>query len=75
MIVLSACQASSPRFLANENLSRPNCPRCGSVVHTSEASRPSFPSVAVVGQELPIGLNKTVLQLLLRSIMTSDRLS
>ncbi len=39
MIVQSACQASSPRFLANENLSRPNCPRCGSVVLVAEQSR------------------------------------
>ncbi len=39
MIVQSACQAASPRFLASENLSRPKCPRCGSVLLVAEESR------------------------------------
>ncbi len=51
MIVQSACQALSPqvaprvappvptRFLASENLSRPKCPRCGSVLLVAEESR------------------------------------
>jgi len=51
MIVQSACQAFSPqvatrvapraatRFLASENLNRPKCPRCGSVLLVAEESR------------------------------------
>lgn len=43
MIVQSACQASSPRVstrvLATENLSRPKCPRCGSVLLVAEETR------------------------------------
>lgn len=43
MIVQSACQASSPRastrVLASQNLSRPKCPRCGSVLLVAEESR------------------------------------
>ena len=41
MIVQSACQAASPRVptLATENLSRPKCPRCSSVLLIAEGSR------------------------------------
>ena len=43
MMVQSACQASSPRGssrpLASESLSRPKCPRCGSVLLVAEESR------------------------------------
>ena len=49
MIVQSACHASSPRVstralspkktLATENLSRPRCPRCGTVMLVAEQSR------------------------------------
>ncbi len=38
MGVQSACQDLAPR-LASENLSRPNCPRCGSVLLVAEESR------------------------------------
>jgi hypothetical protein len=38
MIVQSACQASI-HVLATENLSRPNCPRCGSILLIAEESR------------------------------------
>ena len=38
MIIQSACQASSRR-LATENLGRPNCPRCDSVLLMAEESR------------------------------------
>ena len=41
MIVQSACQATSPRVptLARQNLRRPKCPRCGSVLLIAEDSR------------------------------------
>ena len=39
MIVHSACQVPAPRLLAKESLSRPNCPRCGSVLFIAEESR------------------------------------
>lgn len=39
MIVQSAFQASSSRVLATQNLSRPNCPRCGSTLLVAEESR------------------------------------
>jgi len=39
MIVQSACQVRAPRFLASEGLSRPQCPRCGSVLLVAESSR------------------------------------
>jgi len=41
MIVQSACQGSPPRLsvLATDNLSRPKCPRCGSVLLVAEESR------------------------------------
>jgi predicted RNA-binding Zn-ribbon protein involved in translation (DUF1610 family) len=38
MIVQSACQASS-KDLATENLGRPKCPCCGSVLLVAEGSR------------------------------------
>ena len=38
MIVESACQGPS-QVLATENLSRPNCPHCGSVLLIAEESR------------------------------------
>jgi hypothetical protein len=38
MIVQSLCQASL-RVLATENLARPNCPRCGSILLVAEESR------------------------------------
>jgi predicted RNA-binding Zn-ribbon protein involved in translation (DUF1610 family) len=50
MIVQSACQASSPRLLASENLSRPNCPRCGSVVLVAEQSRFSANAFNAMGR-------------------------
>ncbi len=39
MGVQSVCQVPVPRLLAKENLSRPNCPRCGSVLLVAEESR------------------------------------
>jgi len=39
MIVQSAHQGPSPRILATEDLSRPNCPQCGSVLLIAEQSR------------------------------------
>ncbi len=39
MIVQSACQVPVPRLLASESLSRPQCPRCGSVLLVAENSR------------------------------------
>jgi predicted RNA-binding Zn-ribbon protein involved in translation (DUF1610 family) len=39
MIVQSAYQASTARSLATENLSRPPCPRCGSMLLVAEDSR------------------------------------
>ena len=39
MIVQSACQVPAPRLLASESLSRPKCPRCGSVLLVAEESR------------------------------------
>jgi predicted RNA-binding Zn-ribbon protein involved in translation (DUF1610 family) len=39
MIVHSACQVPASRLLAKESLSRPNCPRCGSVLLVAEESR------------------------------------
>jgi DNA-directed RNA polymerase subunit RPC12/RpoP len=38
MGIQSACQDLAPR-LASENLSRPNCPHCGSVLLVTEESR------------------------------------
>ncbi len=38
MGVLSVCQELPPR-LATERLTRPNCPRCGSVLLVAEESR------------------------------------
>ena len=39
MIVQSACQSASTRVLATEDLSRPKCPDCGSVLLIAEESR------------------------------------
>jgi predicted RNA-binding Zn-ribbon protein involved in translation (DUF1610 family) len=39
MIVQSACQSASIRVLATEDLSRPKCPDCGSVLLIAEESR------------------------------------
>ena len=39
MIVQSAYEAPMPRVLATENLSRPKCPRCGSMLLIAEESR------------------------------------
>jgi len=39
MIVQSACQNASTRVLATENLGRPKCPDCGSVLLIAEESR------------------------------------
>lgn len=39
MTVPSAYQTSAPRLAATEQLRRPRCPRCGSVVLVAEASR------------------------------------
>jgi predicted RNA-binding Zn-ribbon protein involved in translation (DUF1610 family) len=39
MIVQSAYQAPAARVLATENLSRPKCPRCGSMLLIAEESR------------------------------------
>jgi len=39
MIVQSACRAAPTRPCAAENLRRPNCPRCGSVLLVAEESR------------------------------------
>lgn len=39
MIVPSACEAPTARVLATENLSRPKCPRCGSMLLVAEESR------------------------------------
>jgi RNase P subunit RPR2 len=39
MIVQSACHALSTRVRASENLSRPKCPRCRSVLLVAEDSR------------------------------------
>ncbi len=36
---ISACQVPAPRLLASENLRRPKCPRCGSVLLVAEESR------------------------------------
>jgi predicted RNA-binding Zn-ribbon protein involved in translation (DUF1610 family) len=38
MIVQSACQARSTRVLATEDLSRPKCPSCGTVLLVAEES-------------------------------------
>jgi RNase P subunit RPR2 len=39
MIDLSACQSASTRVLATEDLRRPKCPDCGSLLLIAEASR------------------------------------
>ena len=39
MIVQSACRSASVRVLATEDLSRPKCPDCGSVLLIAEESR------------------------------------
>ena len=39
MIVQSACQSASIRVLATEDLSRPKCPDCGSILLIAEESR------------------------------------
>jgi predicted RNA-binding Zn-ribbon protein involved in translation (DUF1610 family) len=39
MIVQSACHASSSWIVASVNLSRPKCPRCGTVLLVAEESR------------------------------------
>jgi predicted RNA-binding Zn-ribbon protein involved in translation (DUF1610 family) len=39
MIVQSACRSASIRVLATEDLSRPKCPDCGSVLLIAEESR------------------------------------
>ncbi|HXW39895.1 MAG TPA: hypothetical protein VEK75_01735 [Xanthobacteraceae bacterium] len=39
MTVQSAYQVSAPRLTARDNLRRPQCPRCGSVVMAAEQSR------------------------------------
>jgi hypothetical protein len=39
MIVQSAYQAPTARSLATGNLSRPKCPRCGSMMLIAEESR------------------------------------
>jgi predicted RNA-binding Zn-ribbon protein involved in translation (DUF1610 family) len=39
MIVPSACQTASTRVLATEDLSRPKCPDCGSILLIAEESR------------------------------------
>ena len=39
MIVQSACRSASLRVLATEDLSRPKCPDCGSVLLIAEESR------------------------------------
>ena len=39
MIEQSACQSASTRVLATENLGRPKCPDCGSVLLIAEESR------------------------------------
>jgi predicted RNA-binding Zn-ribbon protein involved in translation (DUF1610 family) len=39
MIVQSACRSASTRVLATEDLSRPKCPDCGSVLLIAEESR------------------------------------
>ena len=39
MIVQSACQSASTRVLATEDLSRPKCPDCGSILLIAEESR------------------------------------
>jgi hypothetical protein len=39
MIVQSAYQALTARVRATENLSRPKCPRCGSMMLIAEESR------------------------------------
>jgi len=38
MIVQSACQSSSTRVLATEDLGRPKCPDCGSILLFAEES-------------------------------------
>jgi predicted RNA-binding Zn-ribbon protein involved in translation (DUF1610 family) len=50
MMVQSACQASSPRRQASENLSRPKCPRCGSVLLVAEESRFNTNAANAMGQ-------------------------
>ena len=39
MIDQTACQSASTRVLATEDLSRPKCPDCGSVLLIAEESR------------------------------------
>jgi len=50
MIVQSAYQASAPRVLATENLTRPKCPRCGSVLLVAEESRFSANAASAMGR-------------------------
>jgi len=54
MIVQSACQALSPRatsrISATENLRRPKCPRCGSVLLVAEESRFSANAANAMGR-------------------------
>ena len=38
MIVQSACQSASTRVLATEDLGRPKCPDCGSILLIAEES-------------------------------------
>jgi transposase-like protein len=39
MIIQSACHASSRRVIATDDLSRPKCPGCGSVLLIAEESQ------------------------------------
>jgi predicted RNA-binding Zn-ribbon protein involved in translation (DUF1610 family) len=39
MIVQSACQSASTRVLATEDLSRPKCPDCGSILLFAEETQ------------------------------------
>jgi predicted RNA-binding Zn-ribbon protein involved in translation (DUF1610 family) len=39
MIVQTACQSASTRVVATEDLRRPKCPDCGSVLLIAEESR------------------------------------
>jgi predicted RNA-binding Zn-ribbon protein involved in translation (DUF1610 family) len=42
MIDQTACQSASTRVLATEDLSRPKCPDCGSILLFAEESRFNF---------------------------------
>ena len=39
MTIQLACRVPASRLLASQNLSRPNCPRCGRVLLVAEESR------------------------------------